>query len=182
MEVKAKLENVSQNLITNKVTMTFSTDSKTAAEEVEKLQDKELRLKVVQYRKKRSLSANALFWACCGRIAEATYSDKWTVYLNLLRNYGKFTYVCVQPHMVEAVKNQWREAEVWNSVDINGKPAVQMICYFGSSSYDTKEMSRLIDGTLQEMKELGLDLPMPQDIKTALEQWEVQNGQRITER
>lgn len=175
MEVKARLENVSQNLLTNKVTMTFSTDSKTAAEEVEKLKDKELRLKVVQYRKKRSLSANAMFWGCCGKIAEATGSDKWTVYLNLLRSYGKFTYVCVQPHMVDAVKSQWREAEVWNSIDINGKPAVQMICYFGSSSYDTAEMSRLIDGTLQEMKELGLDLPMPQDVKTALEQWEKQN-------
>lgn len=182
MEVRARIENISKNLLTGKTTFTFSTDSETAAEELERLQDKDLRVKAVQYRRKRSLSANALFWACVGKIATATRADKWDVYLQLLKDYGKYTYIVCRPSMVDAVRSQWRESMVWNSVDVNGEEAVQMLCFFGSSSYNTKEMSVLIDGAIETMKELGLDLPMPQDIKTALEQWEVQNGQRITER
>lgn len=177
MEIKARLESVDQNLLTKKVKFTLTTDLRSAAEELEKYQNKDLRVKVVQYREKRSLSANALFWHCVGEIAKASGADKWQVYLDLLRHYGKYTYICVQPHMIEAVKAQWRECEVWNSVDINGKPAVQMICYFGSSSYNTAEMSRLIYGAIEEMKQLGLDLPMPQDVRVALERWEREYGQ-----
>lgn len=175
METKARLKDINKNLITGETTFTFSTKSERVAEELERLKDSDIRVRAVKYRKKRSLSANAMFWACCGRIANAVQSDKWTVYLSMLKKYGKYTFVACKPNMVDSIRSQWRECEVWNSININGKPAVQMICYFGSSSYDTAEMSRLIDGTIQEMKDLGLDLPMTQDIKTALENWEVQN-------
>ena len=181
MEVKAKLKDISRSYLDNKTVFSFETQSMIAAEELERMQDSDLRVKVVRYRKKRSLSANSLFWHCVGKIAEATNSDKWTTYLDMLRHYGKFTYIVCKPNMVDAVKQQWRECEEWNSVNINGKPAVQMLCYFGSSSYNTKEMTRLIDGTIQEMKELGLDLPMSQDIKAALERWEQENGQHHSE-
>ena len=182
MEVKASLKDIGRSYIDNKTTFTFETESMTAAEELERMQNVDLRVNVVKYRKKRSLSANALFWSCVGKIANATRADKWDVYLQLLKDYGKYTYIVCRPSMVDAVRSQWRESMVWNSVDVNGEEAVQMLCFFGSSSYNTKEMSVLIDGAIETMKELGLDLPMPQDIKTALEQWEVQNGQRITER
>ncbi len=182
MEVKAKLQDINKNLLTGKTTFTFSTDSDSAAEELERLQDQELRVKVVRYRKKRSLSANALFWHCVGEISKALQMDKWDVYLRMLREYGKFTYIVCKPSMVSAIRSQWRESMVWNSVDINGEEAVQMLCFFGSSSYNTKEMSVLIDGTIETMKELGLDAPMSQDIKAALERWEMENGQYYSER
>lgn len=176
METICHLESVNNNLLDGKIEFSFSTESKDVIEQLEKMKDDELRLKVVKYRKKRSLSANALFWHCVGKIAEATETDKWDVYLAMLRQYGKFTYICCKPEMVESVKEQWRESMVWNSVDINGKEATQMLCFFGSSSYNTKEMAKLIDGTINDMKELGIDPPMPQDIKVALEQWEAEHG------
>jgi len=172
METMARLERISANYDTGRTEFTFSTDSQNAVAELERLREHDIRLKATRYRKKRSLSANGLFWHCIGQMAEALRTDKWDVYLSMLRQYGKFTYICVKPNMVEAVKDQWRESMEWSSVDINGKPATQMLCFFGSSSYNTKEMSRLIDGTIHEMKELGLDPPMPQDIQIALEQWE----------
>ena len=140
------------------------------------MQDQDLRVKVVRYRKKRSLSANAMFWHCIGEISKAMQVDKWDVYLQMLKEYGKYTYICVRPEMVDAVRSQWRESMIWNSVDVNGEEAVQMLCFFGSSSYNSKEMSVLIDGTIETMKELGLDTPMSQDIRVALEQWEAING------
>lgn len=175
METIAKIKDINRSLLDGKTTFTFETTSEYAAEELERLKDADLRVSVKKYRKKRSLSANAMFWWCIGQISKETGEDKWNIYLSMLRQYGKFTYLCVTPSAVESVKKMWRECEEWNSLTINGKPAVQLLCYFGSSSYNSAEMARLIDGTIQEMKDLGLDLPMTQDIKTALENWEVQN-------
>ena len=70
------------------------------------------------------------------------------------------------------MKKQRRECEVIGEVDINGQKAVQMLCYFGSSTYDTKEFSRLLDGVISEMQEMGLETPTSEDMRRALEQWE----------
>lgn len=130
-----------------------------------------LDIKVTKHRKKRSLDANALLWACLGDIASALRADKWDIYLKMLKRYGKYTYICVKPKVVEAVKQQWRECEVIGKVDINGAEAVQLLCYFGSSTYDTKEFSALLDGVISEMKEIGLAPPPSKHVKEALEQW-----------
>jgi hypothetical protein len=70
------------------------------------------------------------------------------------------------------VRAQWRECEVIGEVNINGQKAVQMLCYFGSSTYDTKEFGRLLDGVISEMQEMGLETPASEDMRRALEQWE----------
>ena len=179
MECKASLKKVEKNLLTRKVEFTFETDSMNAAEELERLSEKPIMVKATRYAKKRSKSANALLWHCIGKIAEAIHGDKWDVYLAMLRAYGKFSYIAVRSkEEAEAVKRQWRESEVWGSINIDGKPAIQMLCYYGSSSYNTKEMSDLIDGTISEMELLKLDLPLPQDVKALLENWEAENGQQ----
>jgi hypothetical protein len=131
-----------------------------------------IRVSIKKWREKRSLDANGLLWHCLGQIAESLHTDKWEVYLLMLKRYGKYTYICVKPHMVEQMKKQWRECEVVGEVDINGQKAVQMLCYFGSSTYDTKEFSVLLDGVISEMKEMGLDVPLSKDMQRALEQWE----------
>lgn len=136
-----------------------------------------LNISAKKYKQKRSLDANGLLWHCLGKIAETLRTDKWEVYLLMLKRYGKFTYICVKPNMVDAMKAQWRESEIIGEVDINGQKAVQMLCYFGSSTYNTKEFSVLLDGVISEMAEMGLQVPTSQDMQRALEQWEkMQNG------
>lgn len=43
----------------------------------------------------------------------------------------------------------------------------------GSHTYDTKEMSELIKGTVAEAKELGIETATPQEIKEMEERWRV---------
>ena len=47
-----------------------------------------------------------------------------------------------------------------------------MLCYFGSSTYDTKEFSVLLDGVISEMREIGLQPPPTEEMKRALETWQ----------
>lgn len=122
-------------------------------------------------KEKRSLNANGLFWHCVQELASALMTSKDEIYLQLLKRYGKFTYVCVKPSMVEAVKKQWRETEVIGEVEINGQKATQLLCYFGSSTYDTKEFSKLLDGTISEMRDLDLEVPGDEQINQLMKEY-----------
>ena len=90
----------------------------------------------------------------------------------MLRRYGEYTYVCVKPGAVEMLKRQWRECEELGPININGQVAVQLLCYYGSSTYDTKQFSVLLDGVMSEMKEMGIDTPSDEQLKAALEAWD----------
>lgn len=168
MESKARLVDVSTDWVSRKMRLTFELDK---AADPALLKDKDLRLKAVIWREKRSLDANGLLWHCIDKIASALHTDKWSIYLTLLKRYGKFTYVLVKPSAVDGVREMWRETEVVGEVDVNGTKSVQMLCYFGSSTYDTKEFSRLLDGTISEMKEMGLDTPSEEEFDRVIAEW-----------
>lgn len=173
MECTGRIKDISLDWKTNQLNLALSINEKNAISEIEKLKDDEkLSIKIVKYRKKRSLDANGLLWHCLGQIAATLQADKWDIYLKMLKRYGKYTYICVKPNMVDSVRSQWRETEVVGDVNINGSEAVQMLCYFGSSTYTTKEFSVLLDGVISEMQEMGLETPLSQDMKRALEEWE----------
>ena len=180
MNFTGTLKDVSMDWKTGKYSITFICNEASAVHELESIQNCEkLSIKAVKYRKHRSLDANRMLWACLGEIAASLRADKWDIYLQMLKRYGKYTYVCVKPSVVDAMKAQWRESEVIGEVDINGQKAVQMLCYFGSSTYNTKEFSVLLDGVVSEMKEMGLETPMSQDMKRALEAWEKSHEEAV---
>jgi hypothetical protein len=139
-------------------------------------QPQDILFEIKEHKEKRSNNANSLMWHCLDQIAKAMIppQDKWDVYLMMLKRYGKFTYICVKPNVVDAMKKQWRESEVIGHVDINGQDSVQMLCYFGSHTYDTKEFSVLLDGIISEMAEMGLKTPREEELERALERWEKQ--------
>ena len=137
----------------------------------DKLKDKVLSIKVKEFKESRSDRQNRLLWECIGQIASELRTDKWDVYLKMLRRYGKFTYICVIPEAVEEIKKQWRECEELGEVNINGRKSVQLLCYFGSSTYDKKEFSVLMDGVISEMKEMGLTTPSERELEQVIESW-----------
>lgn len=140
-------------------------------EDTDRLKERDLEIKADIFRGPRSAEANKLLWECIGRIAKAKNQDKWKVYLDMLKHYGKYTYVCVKPNVVEAIKEQWRECEEIGEIEINGKKAVQLLCYFGSSTYNSQEFAQLLDGILAEMRDGGLETPGSEELDRALEQW-----------
>ena len=172
MQTTGNIIALSKDWKTNKLLINLQVDDCPTEEVQELAQCEKLSIEIKKYRKKRSLDANGMLWACIGEIASVLRADKWEIYLKMLKRYGKYTYICVKPAVVEAMKAQWRECEVIGEIDINGTKAVQMLCYFGSSSLDTKEFSVLLDGVISEMREIGLQPPPTEEMKRALETWQ----------
>lgn len=129
-------------------------------------------VEIKKHRQKRSLNANALFWKMCNSLAEAVETSSEEMYLQLLERYGVKKYIVVKPEAVESLKKLFRAVADMGSVYVNGKRGVQLECTVGSSQYDTKQMTRLINGTLSECKEVGAWVPDEQDIGASLNLWE----------
>lgn len=169
MDTIGKISAIGMDYKTRKATVTLTLDCDPA--DLENLQDMELDVRLKQHRGHRSLDANGMLWGCLKDIAEATQTDKWQVYLDMLKHYGQFTYVLVKPTAVDRMKQIWRETEVVGEIDVHGNKSVQLLCYYGSSMYDTKEFSILLDGVLREMENLGLPKPPSKEMQRLLEEW-----------
>jgi hypothetical protein len=81
---------------------------------------------------------------------------------------------------VDAYIDRWKRngkgwfCEVLGESKLNGY--TNIITYFGSSSYDTKEMSRLLEEIITDAKELGIDTLTPKQKAEMLASWEARNG------
>ena len=115
---------------------------------------------------KRSLDANAYMWRLCDEIAKKVQSTRTDIYKLAVQQVGKFEYLMMHNEAVERFIEVWELkgtgwfANVHHAADVPGCTVVQ--AFYGSSSYETDEMSRLIDYIVQEAKELGIET-MPED-------------------
>lgn len=180
MECTGKITNISRDWQTNKLNITFSLNERVEGE-IDKIKDYDkLSIKAVKFRKKRSLDANAYMWVLLSKIAEEIHSDKDEVYLEMLSRYGVFTHIIVKPSVVDKVKTEWRTVRELGEINVNGTSGIQLQCYFGSSTYDTREMSVLVDGVVREAKELGIETATPEELERMKREWgiEVNNTKR----
>ena len=171
MECTGKLKSVSKNWISRKWEVTFEINEDITAS-IDKIRDKLLNLTAKIHREKRSLDANAYAWVLMQKIAEAIHTDKWSVYLMMLERYSPvFTHIIVRPEAVERVKGEWRTVKVLGPIQVNGSSGIQLQCYFGSSTFDSKEMASFIDGIVSECKEMGIETLPPDEIERMRREW-----------
>jgi hypothetical protein len=175
MEFTGEIRNISNDFVTGDVNITFSVNEKSLVlPEYDRLKKiKKLRITAVQFREKRSLDANAYMWAKLQKMAEVLHTTKDELYLDILGKYGVFTHIIVKPHVVDRVKEEWRTVKELGEVTVNGITGVQLQCYFGSSTYDTKEMSVLIDGLVSECKALEIETLTPDELNRLKQEWGV---------
>jgi hypothetical protein len=46
-----------------------------------------------------------------------------------------------------------------------------VILYYGSSTYDTAQMSRLINNIIEECRQLGIETKSEEEVQSLLRQW-----------
>lgn len=171
MEFSGKLVSVNKDWQTGKFNLTFEANENVAGQ-IDSIKDEKLAVKAGKYREKRSLDANAYAWVLLQKIAEATNSDKWEIYLECLQRYSRsFTHVIVKEAAVERMKQLYRTCVELGPVTVNGQSGYQLQVYYGSSTFDTKEMSVFIDGIVSECKEMGIETLPPDEMARIKELW-----------
>lgn len=140
----------------------------------ETLKDAEIDIEIKKHRKRRSLDANAYAWVLIGKIAEKMHIDRAEVYLNAIRAIGgTSTIVCIQDKALDVLLEGWQSRGIgWQAETMPSKVegCTNVILYYGSSTYDTLQMSLLIDHIVQDAKALGIETLTPRELEEMLGQ------------
>lgn len=163
-----------------KVVLMLDTDL--SAEYLDELKDKELKVQMSVWRQDRSLNANNYCWKLLDEIAQRTHSTKEEVYKEIISKVGVFEILPIKNEAVENFVDKWESRGLGWVCNIMRDSKIpnytNVIAYYGSSVYNTKEMSRLIDEVVQEAQALGVQTKTPQELaelKNLWGQYEKQN-------
>lgn len=127
-------------------------------------------------RNRRSLDANAYFWVLCDHLAEETGIPKADIYREAIRDIGGNTeYVCVPSEGADKLCDGWRRNGIgWMAETMPSKieGCTNVILYYGSSTFDSKQMSRLIDNIVQDCQAVGIETKTPDELALLKARWE----------
>lgn len=177
-ELNGTIKELNIDFVTGKALLTLSLNQKQAAINCyDELKSKDkLTFKIGRYTESRTKDANRYFWALCEKLAEKLNTTKIDVYLNSIRDVGVFYDDEIEPEKVqrrckawEMIGTGWLTERVDFSPDGN-KEVIRF--YYGSSSYNKKQMGRLIENVVQDCQALGIETRTPDQLANLINLWE----------
>lgn len=176
MECKGRIKDIIRDVVGGKVRLTLELDRK-ELDGMENLTKSDLRVKLVQWREKRSLDANAYYWVLLGQLAKVLKLSTTELHNQFLADFGQIE--VIDGSVVTVVMRQ--DIDHRKIATIHLKPTSkieirddgQAYSYYqvmrGSHTYNTAEMSVLIEGLVAEAKAQGIETATPDEIAHMLE-------------
>ena len=178
MRISGRIVGANIDFRTGKPQITFEVnESNEFGTLVDELKDKDkLSIEVKPFRARRSLDANAYCWILIDKLAEKVGESKEAVYREYIKHIGgNSEIVCVKENAVERLCEGWmRNGLGWQTDTFPSKikGCVNVILYYGSSVYDTAQMSRLLDLIIYDCKTFGIPTETPDQIAEMKARWE----------
>ena len=143
---------------------------------VRKHKDRLYDLEVKEHRKKRSLDANAYAWVLINKLADALRITPKEIYRQAILNIGgNYEVIPIKEEAAEHFRQVWQAQGLgWPCVDM-GKSKIDgyrnLRAYYGSSTYDTRQMSQLIDNLVQDCRALDIEVKSEEEIASIMRAW-----------
>lgn len=173
MECKAEIKHIKPTLGGADITLHIEGD----LSPLDALIGGKLRMKLVQWREKRSKDSNAYFYVLVDKLADALRVSKPYVHNLMLRKYGQIQCIDDRPVWVilpetEEVIARVEEEDTLHLRPTNdvkeGKDGRMYRTYLllkGSHELDTRSFSILLDGIIDECKQVGVETLPPDEIE-----------------
>lgn len=173
--MKGKLRDLTMNRDgTQNITVTVSADFR---ERFDQLAGKDLDIEIKQHREKRSNNANAYFHVLVNKIAGELNESDEDVKTRMVVDYGTLARDedgLTIGFKLPATVNVSKIYPYTRLFDVRTENGKRFNCYLvlkPTHEMDTKEMARLIDGTIREAQELGIETDTPETLARYKEEW-----------
>lgn len=171
------LNDISIDYVSEKTKVSLTLDTHNI-QNIAELKDTKLNVEIKKWFPKRSLDANAYCWVLCDRIAKEISKDgvsftKEQVYKDAIYNVGTFEPMIIEERAFENFKRIWEKQGLGFLIqEVNKKDkCIKLHCYYGSSSYNTKEMSILLQYLVDYATEYGIETKPKEEINSLLGSW-----------
>lgn len=177
METTGILEEISIDYKTNKPKISFLINDKSKLPTIEEL--KGIKLKIIAKKdiKKRSLNANNYFWKLLQELCELAEIDTIEEYKRRVKELGVFRRFKIEKDNIKTFEKMWTSqgvawfCEIFDT-EIIGNTEFKIInAYYGSSSFNSKQMSRLINDLVEDCKAYEIETKTQAEINSLLESW-----------
>ncbi len=140
-----------------------------------------LSFKIGKYREKRSLDANAYLWKLCSLIADKMSEDgvpysKDDIYQSAIKARGIYREQGeLPPDFAKTSRTAWEMLGTgWVTEQVDYEPDGERVIvryYYGSSTYNTKQMSRIIDWLVDQCFQLDIPTKSQEELESLLGSW-----------
>lgn len=152
------------------------TDKRDVLELLSEIKDKIYSCMVKEDRGKRSLDSNAYYWVLMGKLSEKLQIPPTQIYRQHIQDIGgNFDVIPLKDEAVDRFVSVWTNNGIGWVVGILGKSKhdgyTNVVAYYGSSTYDSAQMSRLINNMVEDCAENGIDTMTPSEIEKLNAMW-----------
>lgn len=139
---------------------------------------------LTEKKKKRSLDANAYFHKLCDLLRQKLGISMARCKNHLIADYGQIQYLPDGSQMIyktNAPEDWMMELETLHTkmvkaAEENGKEVYFYRVYRGSHTYNSAEMSTLINGLVEECKQVGIETATSAEIERMNHLWKEKHG------
>lgn len=127
-------------------------------------------------KRKRSLNANNYAWALIDKLAEVQNMAAAEIYRAYIKDVGgNMECVTVSDNAVSTLCELWQSKGLGWQTETAPTPYegyTDVFLYYGSSTFDSRTMARLIDLIVQDCKEQGIETLEDMELQRLVEEWE----------
>lgn len=149
---------------------------------LEELKDTDLKIKIVRKKDVRSLNSNDYFHVLNRKLAQKLRKSEAYMKNELLARYGQKEFldemeehpaiITTQIPPEDMMKKEYLHTSCFD-IRVKGEATwYSYYCLRPSHTYDSGEMSRLIQGTIEDCKEQGIETATPDEIARMQALWE----------
>lgn len=150
--------------------------------ECEQLKDgKVYTAKIAPKQEIRGLDANAMYWALCRKLAKAMGEPPECIYRRHIKDIGNYEVLCMQTRAVASFGQKWASNHTGRFIETRASKisgCTTVLAYYGSSDFDKRQMSQLIDNCIQDCKNVGVETAPPSLLSELKDEWETGRKER----
>lgn len=132
-------------------------------------------LEIKQHKDKRSLEANRYMWSLLDKLADVLHTTKEELYLQKVRECGIFKDFHLTEDEYKTFKVAWEAmGKGWPTEQVDYTQDGERLvirAYYGSSQYNTKQMSRLLDSVVEDCKAQDIETLTDRELSLLKEEW-----------
>ena len=180
MKTTGKLLDVSMDFTTGKgkVALLIDTTDLEVLDIINNFKELKLDIDIKKHVEKRSGKSNRYFWELLGQVCDRKGLDELEEYRRRVKELGIFRVSRIPLQDLETLKKTWENwGKAWfcevGDTEIIGDIEFKIVfLYYGSSSFNKKQMSRLIDNLVQDCKSIGIETKSPEEIESMLKEYD----------
>lgn len=138
------------------------------------MKDRPYDAEIKEHRDRRSLDANSYYWLLVGKLSKAIGRSPESIYRWHIREIGNYEVLCLKNEALSDFSAKWTSNHYGRQVATRESiiPGwVTVLAYYGSSDFDRREMSILIDNCIQDCKAVGIETLPPEKLAGMMEEW-----------